>query len=104
METKKFKMIDNEFECLVCHKKVSKLNYTARDHCPFCLCSIHVDNNPGDRACNCHGILKPIDVEKGKKDTFKIIYKCNKCQMIKKNKSAIDDNYDMILKIMSDKQ
>ncbi len=103
MDTKKFKMIDEGFICLVCKKKVEPLNYTARDHCPYCLCSLHIDNNPGDRANTCLGILKPIDIEKGKKDTLKIIYRCNKCGEIKKNKMAKDDNYEEILKVMSKK-
>ncbi len=101
MEEKRFKMIDEEFICTICGTKVLPLNYTARDHCPNCLSSIHLDNNPGDRACNCYGILKPISIEKGKKDTLKIIYKCDKCGTIKRNKAANDDNYDLILKIMS---
>ncbi len=101
MDIKKFKMIDEAFTCLVCKKKVEPLNYTARDHCPYCLCSLHVDNNPGDRANNCLGVLEPIDIEKGKKDTLKIVYKCNKCGIVKKNKAAIDDNYEEILKVMS---
>ena len=44
METKKFKMIDEAFTCVVCNKKVEPLSYTARDHCPNCLCSLHVDD------------------------------------------------------------
>lgn len=101
MDNKRFKMIDEEFICEVCGNKVSKLNYTARDHCPFCLSSKHLDINPGDRAANCGGVLIPIDIEKGKKDSYKIIYKCNKCKQIKKNKMANDDSYDKILEIMS---
>ena len=50
---KRFNMIDENFVCENCNKMVDKLNYTARDHCPFCLCSKHVDNNPGDRENNC---------------------------------------------------
>ena len=97
MPTSKFKMIDEEFICDVCGKEVKKLEYSARDHCPYCLSSKHVDINPGDRLCDCHGILKPIGIEKGKKDTYKIVYQCLKCNMIKKNVMAKDDNYDMIL-------
>ena len=97
----KFKMIDENFICDVCGKEVKKLGYSARDHCPYCLCSKHVDINPGDRLCDCHGILEPIGIEKGKKDTYKIIYKCNKCNMIKRNIMAKDDDYDKILEIAS---
>lgn len=101
MDNKKFKMIDENFKCFVCGKEVKTLEYTARDHCPYCLASKHVDVNPGDRACLCLGVLEAIGVEKGKKDTLKIIYKCQKCGMIKRNKMAIDDNYDLILKLSS---
>ena len=43
---------DEEFICENCQKKVTTLNYTARDHCPYCLCSKHLDINPGDRENN----------------------------------------------------
>lgn len=101
LEKAKFTMIDESFVCQVCGKKVEKLGYTARDHCPFCLCSLHVDENPGDRNCNCLGILRPIAIEKAKKDQYKIVYICDKCKMQKKNIAAKDDNFDKILEIMS---
>ena len=102
MESKsKFTMIDEPFICEVCGKKVNSLGYTARDHCPYCLSSKHVDINPGDRAEKCHGTLKPIAIEPSKKGTHKIVYKCLKCGMQKKNIAAKDDNFDLILKIMS---
>ena len=93
-------MVDEEFICEYCGKKVSKLNYTARDHCPFCLYSKHVDNNPGDRANSCHGLLKPIDIEKYKKG-YKIIYRCEKCNQLHKNIAAIDDDINRIIEITS---
>jgi len=97
----KFTMIDEAFKCEVCGEEVNPLGYTARDHCPKCLCSMHVDNNPGDRACACKGILRPIAIESNPKVTYKIIYKCDKCGTIKKNKMANDDNMDLIIKIAS---
>lgn len=103
MDNKRFKMIDENFICEVCGKSVNKLDYTARDHCPYCLCSKHLDINPGDRLSECKGILRPVDIEKGKKETYKIIYKCDKCGELKKNKTAIDDDFDKILEIMSKK-
>lgn len=102
METKRFKMIDEDFICDVCKKEVKKLNVTARDHCPYCLCSKHVDINPGDRLNKCHGTLKPIDIDKYK-DTYKIVYKCEKCNEIHRNIMAIDDDFDKILEIMAHK-
>lgn len=101
MDIAKFTMKDEDFICEVCGKKVGKLGYTARDHCPYCLCSKHVDVNPGDRLCECKGILEPIEIEPSKKDNYKIVYVCKKCGMQKKNKVAKDDNFDKILEIMA---
>ena len=95
---KRFNMIDEEFICEHCNKKVKKLNYTARDHCNYCLYSKHVDILPGDRKNNCHGLLKPIGIEKYK-DTYKIIYRCMKCNEIHKNIMANDDDMNMSIVI-----
>lgn len=95
---KQFLMKDEEFICEYCNKKITKLNYTARDHCNYCLYSKHVDINPGDRQNKCKGLLKPIKIEKFKK-TFKIIYKCEKCQQNHKNIIATDDNMDIIIEL-----
>lgn len=100
---KMFNMISEDFVCENCGKFVKKLDYTARDHCPYCLCSKHVDINPGDREETCHGILQPIDIEKNRKADYKIVYKCNKCGAIRKNIMASDDTFDEIIKVMRDK-
>ncbi len=99
---KNFTMRDEEFICENCQKQVSPLGYTARDHCPYCLYSKHVDIMPGDRQNECKGLLKPIDIEKFK-DTFKIIYKCQKCNQLHKNIIAKDDDMDLIIKISTQK-
>ncbi len=98
MDYAKFTMIDENFICDVCGKEVKKLGYTARDHCPYCLYSKHVDIDPGDRQENCHGLLEPIGIEKNKKG-YIIIFKCKKCGMIRKNKVADDDNMDRIIQL-----
>lgn len=95
---KKFTMKDETFVCENCHHNVQKLNYTARDHCPFCLYSKHVDINPGDRQNKCLGLLVPIGIEKFK-DTYKIIYRCDKCGQLHKNIMANDDNMDIIIQL-----
>ncbi len=95
---KRFNMIDEEFTCINCGKKVKPLNYTARDHCPECLYSLHVDILPGDRKNPCKGLLKPISIEKFK-DTYKIIYQCETCHEKHKNRMANDDNMDKIIEL-----
>ena len=93
-------MIDEEFICEFCGQKVEKLNYTARDHCPYCLYSKHLDINPGDRNNTCHGLLEPIGIEKFK-NTYKIIYKCSKCHENHKNIMANDDDFNKIIELSS---
>ena len=95
---KKFNMLDDSFICENCNKNVDKLKYSARDHCPYCLYSKHVDINPADRANPCKGLLKPIEIEKFK-NTYKIIYKCRKCNQLHKNIVAKDDNIDLIIEL-----
>lgn len=92
-------MVNETFICENCLEQVDVLKGTARDHCNKCLYSKHVDVFPGDRMNKCMGLLKPIAVEKFK-DTYKIIYKCEKCGEIHKNIMASDDNFDEILKLM----
>lgn len=99
---KRFNEIDERFICEHCGKKVLPLGYTSRDHCPYCLYSKHVDINPGDRNNTCLGLLKPIEIEKFK-DSYKIIYKCNKCNMLHKNIIAKDDDMNTIIEISSKK-
>lgn len=96
MFVKQFTMRDEEFICEACGKHVLPLKYSARDHCPYCLYSKHVDIMPGDRKNTCLGLLKPIGIEKFR-DTYKIIYRCSKCGEQHKNIMAKDDDMDLII-------
>ena len=95
---KQFTMRDEKFICENCGKDVLPLGYTARDHCPYCLYSKHVDIMPGDRKNNCLGLLKPVGIEKFK-DTYKILYRCEKCGELHKNIMAKDDDMDLIISL-----
>ena len=96
---RRFTEIDEEFVCENCGHVVPRLGYSCRNHCNECLYSKHVDINPGDREETCHGMLKPIQVILDSKKGYVIIYKCEKCGAIRKNKAAIDDNMDLIIKL-----
>ena len=63
LKDSRFTEIDEEFICENCGKRVPKLGYSCRNHCPYCLHSKHVDKNPGDRAEECHGDLEPVSME-----------------------------------------
>ncbi len=95
---KRFNELDEGFICENCGKEVKPLGYTSRDHCPYCLYSKHVDINPGDRENSCKGLLKPIGIEKYK-DTYKILYQCEKCHQEHKNIIAKDDDEEQIINI-----
>ena len=97
---KNFTMRDEEFICDACGKEVLPLKYSARDHCPYCLYSKHVDIMPGDRKNTCLGLLKPIGIEKFR-DTYKIVYRCQKCGELHKNIMANDDDMDLIISLSS---
>lgn len=99
-----FTEIDEEFICENCGTKVEKLGYSCRNHCPNCLYSKHVDKNPGDREEECHGMLKPIDIEINSKKGYVIVFKCIKCGAIRKNKVAEDDNMEEIYRIIEQKK
>lgn len=95
---KQFIMRNDSFICEHCGKEVSKSDYTARDHCPYCLYSKHVDINPGDRMNTCKGLLAPIGIEKFKQ-SYKIVYQCEKCHQLHKNIASNDDSIEEIIRL-----
>lgn len=78
-----------DFVCEHCGEEVMGDGYT--NHCPNCLWSKHVDVNPGDRAANCGGMMRPVSFEKTS-EGFDLIHKCEKCGHEKNNKIAPEDN------------
>ena len=88
METKLFQKNDSGFICAHCGKAVEPLSVTSRNHCPFCLWSLHVDINPGDRACACGGGMEPISARPNPKSGFVILHRCTKCGALRPNKAA----------------
>lgn len=88
METKRFTKNDDSFVCINCQREVLPLGYTSRNHCPFCLCSLHVDVNPGDRANTCRGILRPVQTLPDNRRGYIIIHRCDKCGAVVRNRAA----------------
>ena len=50
---------NDAFTCKVCGRVCTPQNAGSdhRNHCPNCLSSLHVDEEPGDRASDCGGIM-----------------------------------------------
>ena len=99
MESKLFQKNDSGFLCTHCGREVEPLGYTSRNHCPFCLWSLHVDINPGDRASDCKGILRAVKAEPDPKKGFIIIHKCEKCGALRRNKAAKDDDMNLLIEL-----
>jgi len=94
--TKKFSRRVENFVCQNCGVEVQGTGYT--DHCPNCLWSKHVDVYPGDREEECGGMMEPVAAER-KGDAWRILYKCQKCGYKHFNRSAPDDNLDVIIQL-----
>ena len=90
IEEKRFRKNDEGFICVNCGMAVQPLRSSSRNHCPRCLCSLHVDINPGDRANPCRGVLRPIAAEPDAKKGFILIQRCEKCGEIRRNRAAAD--------------
>ncbi len=103
---------EKEFYCINCGREVfsPKLVGTAhRNHCPYCLFSVDVDIDPGDRKSKCRGLMKPIGLTfkhegKDKYGSYRqgelmLIHECLDCDKISINRIAGDDDSDAIMDI-----
>lgn len=93
------KACTESFTCKVCGTLVvpEGAGTQHRNHCPECLSSIHVDNQPGDRASLCHGIMEPVSVWVRKGGEWAIIHRCRTCGALSSNRIAADDNPALLL-------
>lgn len=93
------------FCCAHCGREVPPLaNGSYRNHCPYCLYSVHVDINPGDRASDCGGLLAPVAVDYSGKKGWVIVHRCQECGAERRNKAALadplePDNYDLLIEL-----
>lgn len=92
------------FVCLNCGKSVPPAKGGYRNHCPFCLYSLHADISPGDRQNDCLGLMRPVGIETHSKKGIQIVHECQKCGERRLNMisdcSAVPDNMDIIYEIM----
>lgn len=94
---KKFERKIEDFLCENCGTLVKGDGYT--DHCPSCLYSKHVDINPGDRGCECRGLMQPIAAEVSK-DGYRIYYRCLDCGYTHRVRSSKEDSFEAILPLI----
>ncbi len=102
MHLRKNMIQSNEgFVCQKCKIKIPPhQGGSCRNHCSFCLYSLHVDESvPGDRASLCQGLMAPIAVEINKKKGVRILHLCQKCGHRIWNRSAPDDNWELVCQL-----
>ena len=63
-----------------------------RNHCPYCLCSVHLDNAPGDREADCGALMDPIGVWVRKNGEWALLHRCRMCGTIHATRVAAEDN------------
>ncbi len=87
-------MDDKNFKCRHCGRIVNAATSGTeyRNHCPWCLRSVHLDITPGDRAASCGGIMEPIAISVRRGKEWIIIHRCAVCGTLKENRIAGDDN------------
>lgn len=85
------------FDCVVCGAHNRGDGYT--NHCSVCLNSLHVDVDPGDRADECRGVMRPVTVEvlRGK---YVIVHRCERCGVVRRCKAGSRDDVDTIHDVM----
>ena len=85
---------DDGFTCKECDRPIVAAGAGSdhRNHCPNCLCSLHVDDEPGDRASDCGGIMDPVGVWVRKGGEWAVIHRCRRCGHLSSNRVAADDN------------
>lgn len=89
------------FKCKVCGRTVipEGAGTNHRNHCPNCLSSLHIDEEPGDRMSDCGGIMEPISVWVRKNGEWAVIHRCKRCGKLSSNRIAADDNPILLVSI-----
>lgn len=85
---------NDSFECKICGRLMTPegAGTSHRNHCSNCLCSLHVDDEPGDRASDCGGIMEPVAVWTRNGGEWAVIHRCRRCGKFSSNRVAADDN------------
>lgn len=96
---RRFTRTTEDFDCLVCGASVRGDGYT--NHCPSCLWSRHVDVQPGDRAADCGGLMRPVAVEARTQDTV-LTHACERCGHRRRNRVSEADDQRALLRLATE--
>src|SRR5699024_4278986 len=80
------------FRCVCCATAVlPRTGGRFRNHCPRCLCSVHLDVQPGDRAAKCGAVMRPVAVEHRRSKGWVVVHECTRCGTRRRNRLALDE-------------
>ncbi len=75
------------FQCIRCGSEVGpSTDGSYRNHCPFCLYSLHIDLDPGDRQSLCRGLMQPVGLRQRRSKHLQLVHRCNRCGHVKANR------------------
>ncbi len=85
---------ESGFVCRHCGRAVppDACGTSHRNHCPWCLRSLHVDIRTGDRRSSCRGVMDPVAISVRPNREWVIIHRCRDCGTLRENRVAGDDN------------
>jgi hypothetical protein len=112
-ERRKRRALEEFFTCIQCEAQVYTQAIISgvqnRNHCPYCLCSRHVDQVlAGDRLSACKAIMQPIGLTmKPSRNKYGVkicgelmlVHRCNDCGKLSINRLAADDQGERLMDI-----
>lgn len=86
------------FLCTHCGNTVSAEAFGTRqrNHCPYCLHSLHVDLAVGDRRSLCRGVMEPVTAWLREGGEVALIHRCTRCGALRSNRIAGDDDLEAL--------
>src|SRR5204862_498432 len=69
------------FTCIHCRAAIPGAAWGTkhRNHCPRCLWSRHLDEQPGDRRAVCRAPMEPVAIEVRRDGEWAVIHRCTGC-------------------------
>ena len=114
---KKWQAPGAPFRCAQCRHLIclsDGIGTLHRNHCPFCLWSLHVDTKTGNRASSCHGRMEPVGLtfkhngfdkyDRPRVGDVMLVHFCKACGTININRIAGDDCTDRIFSVFGNQQ
>ena len=81
------------FVCAHCGREIHPegAGSNHRNHCPYCLYSLHVDEEAGDRSSSCRGEMEPIAIVSREDGDWSILHRCRRCGKLNLNRALADN-------------